>query len=363
MKEFNDNLTVKLLRGIGSPFVTKFDSCELEESKELFEYAFKNKMALLYLDVLKKQGVLHKLVSEYEKQSIRCRETLITAVNIAKLLTAAGADYVIYKTLRSFPSTPNDVDVIIFGTTEDFEAVLDVIREAQYIELEPIKWNTQTLFADPRGAGIVHIDKRGGSYYVDIYKEAGTDYFIYMDKRKLTNHVVENKVLDGEMIKTLRPEIELAAICMHTVFPEKTFPLELFYTITYAVYAFEDEQIERLLAFANENHMQIALKVCLSLTADLHQKAFNTRPKKLAELVRRIGYLHSETKQMELSDLEMPHIISAKTFWLAFFEKLLEPNALRSLFVQLVHMLNPFFAKTVFKSLIDRLTKGKYHHV
>lgn len=363
MQEFNDNLTVKLLRCVGSPFMTSFVSSELEESQELFEYAFKNKMALLYLDALKKKGILHKLAPEYKKQSKRCRETLITAAKIAKLLEGVGAGYVVYKTLRSFPSTPNDVDVIIFGTTEDFKAVLDVIRGAQYIELEPMKWNTQTLFADPRGAGIVHVDKRGGSYYVDIYKEAGTDYFIYMDKHKLTNHVVENKVLNGEIIKTLRPEVELATICMHTVFPEKAFPLELFYTITYAVFAFDDERIERLLAFANENHVQIALNVCLSLTASLHQKAFNTTPEKLARLCNRIGHLNSDIKRMEKYFLEMPYRISTKTFWLVFFEKLLEPKALRSLFIQLIHMLNPFFAKEVFKSLIDRHTKGKYHHV
>lgn len=184
-----------------------------------------------------------------------------------------------------------------------------------------------------------------------------------MDKRNLAKYVIDRNVLDGERVRTLSPEIELVGITMHTVFPEKTFPLELFYTITHTISMMHEGQTERLLSFARSNHMQIALKTCLTITAALHQEVFNTIPEKLQRLIHSIGYLAPEAKQLRMTGLEMPHKITTTAFWLAFLEKLLELNALRSLFIQFIHMLNPVFAREAFKSLIDRHTKGKYHHV
>lgn len=121
MADFQDNQTFRLLKAIGSPLFPNSASRVPEESKELFDFAFKNKMPLMYLETLNKQGKLHNLIFEYETQFHRYRETLITVSNIARLFNDTGIEYIVYKTLRLFPATPNDVDVIILGSPENFE--------------------------------------------------------------------------------------------------------------------------------------------------------------------------------------------------------------------------------------------------
>ena len=70
------NRTIKLLRVIGSPFAPDREA-ELPENKqealELYNYAIKNKIGLLYLEALKDSGKLEEFESnafEYEFERI-----------------------------------------------------------------------------------------------------------------------------------------------------------------------------------------------------------------------------------------------------------------------------------------------------
>ena len=55
-------------------------------------------------------------------------------------------------------------------------------------------------------------------------------------------------------------------------------------------------------------------------------------------------------------------MFSPRTFWITFLHKIKDNAALKSLFVQGLHMLNPVFFMDVMASLKNRFSeKGTYH--
>ncbi|MCR4432274.1 MAG: nucleotidyltransferase family protein [Tepidanaerobacteraceae bacterium] len=346
---------IELLRIIGSPFLA--DRAENPvESNELYQYAFKNRIGLLYLLALKERDRLDGLWEEYEKLDYRMRETLVTAARVAKVLNEAGINYVVFKTIRPYPATPNDTDIICL---DSYDKALNALREAGYIELYPAPM--QVAFSDPRGEGKVARDKRGGTYYVDLYKHAATDYFIYLSKSKLRRNVISVPVDSCSEVKVLRPEVELAAILMHSVFPEMSYGLESFYTTCYYFSQWNDGQFERFIKFAQNSHIVLPVRASLSITATLHQEAFGEVPDKLLGVLNRMGgFYQPEIDQVRDSGFKMPHKFGFTTFLRTFLAKLAEPSSLASLGVQAFHMLNPVFAKEVFTTILKRRTRETY---
>jgi hypothetical protein len=157
------NKTIDLLRIIGSPFGVSGIERPIE-SDELYQYAFKNRLGLLYLSALKEQDKLDKLIQEYEMLDRRAYETRLTAARVAQVFDTAGIPYVLFKTLRSYPATPNDVDVIFLGPGKQFEDAKGTLRSAGYFQNSTAA-PLQNLFLDPRGGDGVSWDKKGGMYY------------------------------------------------------------------------------------------------------------------------------------------------------------------------------------------------------
>lgn len=359
---FEMNPTLELLRQIRSPFETDKILEDPKESKIIYQYAFKNRVGLLYLLSLKKTGCLDELTAEYEKLDFRARETLATTGRAGEVLNRSGIDYVIFKTIRPYAATPNDVDILCLDGESGYKKAINALYKAGYLTFDngaPM----QILFSDPRGRGIATWDKKGGIYYVDLYKAPATDFFVYLDPGKLKDHIIFTN-LNGYPIKILRPEVELAAILMHSVFPETTFALEIFYTICFSLAYFTVEQIDRLVDFAEASHLTFPIRVCLSLSTFLHSQAFGYVPKVMSQTLSRVGGRYQrEIDSFNAKGMKTPYKLLTTSFFLSFIKKLREPSSLKSLGIQGVHMLNPFFLKDVFLSLYNKVTKGTYHQV
>jgi len=353
------NLTLNLIRQIGTPFKPDRVWEKAEESKEIYIYAFKNRVGLLYLLGLKEVGKLHKLGAEYEKLNYRAKETMVTAARAGKVLNQAGIDYVIFKSIRPFPATPNDVDIVCLDGKSGYKKAINALYKAGYFTFNKDA-PMQVLFSDPRGKSKATWDKRGGIYYVDLYRAPAADHFIYLDPKKMRDGIVF-KELNGYRVKILRPEIELAAILMHSVFPEKTFTLELFYSICHSFSKFDKEQLEKFIDFSRRNHIVFPIRVCLSITSLLHAEAFGYTPDAITQVLKEFGgEYRKEVLSFKAKNMETPYNFLVSSFFIAFFRKLKEPVSLKSLAVQGLHMLNPFFMKDVFVSLYKRTVKGTY---
>ena len=316
-------------------------------------------IGLLYLLKLKKLERLDKLISEYEKLDFRARETMVTAARAGKILNDAAIDYVIFKTIRPYPATPNDVDIVCLDGKSGYKQAIQSFYDAGYFTFDKFA-PLQVQFSDPRGKGVATWDKKGGTFYVDLYRMPGADYFVYLDPRKLREQIVLTN-LGGCEVKILRPEVELASILMHSVFPESTFPIEIFYTISYCLSHFDTEQIDRFIGFADNNCLNFPVRICLSLASFIHAEAFGYTPPVMTQITEEVGGEYQrEISSFYANDMKAPYKYLAASFFLTFLNKLRDPTSLKSLGVQGFHMLNPVFMKDALSSLYKKVTAGTY---
>lgn len=349
-----------LLDLLGSPFLDR-PILESQDSLLLDAYAeaFPNRVALLLLTLHRREGWDPRLEGLYQELSDRENATRSVIAALGAVLNEWNKDkYVIFKSIKPYPATPNDTDVICLGGSADYEQLFELLldRGYQFHEWAP---QQRTLY-DPRGKGKIGSGKKGGTYYIDLYEEISTDYFSYMDKRRLNPFVFQEKV-DGVEINLLRPEPELAIVMFHSVFPERTFQLEHFYYPLYA-FASRDFDIELFLRFSRESGVGYAISTQASLIAWLHEREFGFVPEPVERVLSALGENRREVGRFAEREGKTPYLFSPRTFWTAFALKAQEWYCFRSLIRQCVKMLDPRFFMDVLRSIRLRMSeRGAYH--
>ena len=109
--------TLRLIRGIGSPAAgIEPARMGVEELEAAYGNAFANRVALLLLTVHERAdwpAILRERVA-----ALRHREDMTHAViaEVARNLNRICPDqYVVFKSIKPFPATPNDTDVLYLG--------------------------------------------------------------------------------------------------------------------------------------------------------------------------------------------------------------------------------------------------------
>ena len=351
--------TYELIKIIGSPFVEALPQVDEEILESIYDQAFADRVALLYLDLHRKKGWSSQLETKYQALRDRREKTLDVITDLGAVLNRFGVnDYAVFKSLKPYPATPNDTDVIVFGKKEKFETALQTLYDANYLfhEWAPM----QTTLIHPGGKGKTGKGKKGGTWYIDMYSDISTDYFLYIDKKSLRPYI-ETRVINGKQIQNVRKEIELAIILFHNVFPERTFQLEHFYMPLYHL-AEEDFDASVMLTFAREQKLMHALSTNLTLVSHIHEKIFGFVPEPIVAILRKIGQNLPERQRFIDKGEKTPYMISPRTFWKTFMDKIYDPSAFKSLIVQGLHMLNPIFFFDVMRSLVNRFSeRGTYH--
>ena len=330
-----------------------------EELLSAYDQAFSNRIALLYLSKHRREGWDPRLEEKYQTLHRREQMTFEVIARLANHLDRWDpTKYVIFKSVKPYPATPNDTDVVCLGDSADYERMYQHLLHAGYVFHE---WAPQqrTVY-DPRGVGKVGVGKKGGTYYIDLYTEISTDYFSYLDKRRFRPFVVRKDV-DGVPVNLLRPEPELAVAMFHSVFPERTFQLEHFYLPLY-YFAMPHFDLETFIRFSKDAGVAYAVKTQCSLIARLHQANFGNVPKPVERILVELGENNREVARLERCRLTTPYMFSPRTFWTAFAIKATEWHCFKSLIWQGVKMLNPKFFLEVLGSIKLRMSeKGAYH--
>jgi hypothetical protein len=345
---------------LGSPFVDKpprrFTDPEL---LGVYDLAFKNRVALLYLSQHRRSGWDPRLEEQYQTLKHREQTTFDVIARLAEVLNAWVPDeYVIFKSIKPYPATPNDTDVICFADAPGYEEMYEYLMQKGYIFHE---WAPQqrTVY-DPRGAGKIGPGKKGGTYYIDLYAEISTDYFSYMDKQRLRPFIVTRQI-GGVPVRLLRPEPELAIVMFHSVFPERTFQLEHFYVPLYMLEKPEFE-LDVFIRFARESGVAYAVKTQCALIASIHFDQFGFVPKPIQGVLDALGTNAREVNHFKVLAGRTPYMFTPRTFWTAFAIKAAEWHCFKSLLWQGVQMLNPKFSLEVLKSIRLRMSaRGAYN--
>jgi hypothetical protein len=352
--------TADLIKLIGTPFASGNSRARSDEILvQIYEKAFCDRVAPLYLHKFKYEGWSDELEERFYLVQKREEMTLKILADLSANLNEWDKNgYIIFKSIKPYPAIPNDTDVLIFGGKKEFNFALEYLYNLGYVfhEWAPM----QTTLYDPRGKGKIGKGKKGGTYYIDVYSDISTDYFMYVDKRSLIPyvHTIE---LNGIQVKTIRKEVDLAIILFHNIFPERTFQLEHFYMPLYHLKE-QDFDLNTFIEFAERQKLEYAVSTNLTIVEFLHNKIFSFAPDRIRRLLDHWGRNECELERFKHIGKETPYLFSPKIFWATFLHKICDNAALKSLFVQGLHMLNPVFFADVAKSLKNRFSeKGIYH--
>jgi hypothetical protein len=345
---------------LGSPFVDKpLRRFSDQELLEVYDLAFPDRVALLYLSLHRREDWDQRLEEKYQALKAREQATFDVIARLAEALRDwQPKQYVVFKSIKPYPATPNDTDVICFADPAGYEEMYQHLLSKGYVFHE---WAPQqrTVY-DARGVGSIGAGKKGGTYYIDLYSEISTDYFAYMNKQRLKPFVITREV-NGVPVRLLRPEPELAIVLFHSVFPERTFQLEHFYLPLHTL-AKPDFDLDLFIRFARESGSAYAVKSQASLIAWLHQQHFGFVPEPVRYILAELGANPREVARFKAREGHTPYMFTPRTFWTAFAIKAMEWHCFKSLLWQGTKMLNPKFFLEVMGSIRLRMSeKGTYH--
>jgi hypothetical protein len=342
--------TIKLLRIIGSPFIPETNCVEPPEEKNeilnLYNCAKKNRMPLLYLIALKKWNKLGNLREKYEVMYKRSLMTYTAISKASKVLQKEDIKHALFKTIRPYPATTIDIDIIIFDSQEynkSIEAMINV--------------NYKKLGSGPNSTTVQDQDIRMG---VDLYKEIAVSQIIYLNKKNINSYILKNKITDtNESVNNLSPSADLIALIAHSIFKEQMHTLSEYYSTLYFLAQMNSNEIENFLSMIHENAIVKAAQIHLGITAELHKLAHNMLPEKLKKIIRNLKVDAFESKRLENS--VTPHKFHILTIAKAFSEKIRKEEKIRtSIPKQFLSMFNPDFTSDVIKRVVNNITRKTY---
>jgi len=153
---------VDLLRVVGSPFAESTPFVPAEAAHGLYELARRNRMGLLLLTSLG-DSIPASLEEERASMIEKSEATIRLIPRVASILEGSGLNYSLFKSIRPYPYTTVDLDVIAFDG--DLEPFGEAFAAAGFITLE--EGPLSTTFRDPEsGIGI------------DIYDEIGVSKIV-----------------------------------------------------------------------------------------------------------------------------------------------------------------------------------------
>lgn len=338
------NLTIELLRTVGSPYASSNLLSAVSVHPRLLHYSFKNRLPLLYLEAIGQMKESRIFREIHNQQIARYTETFEALTRISQTLQKANINYAIFKTLRPYISTTVDIDIIIFGTTLDYERAIKAVKRKEYLMLA--RGPQSTTFEDPR-------IKIG----VDLYDEVAVSHIIYLDKDRLECHVTTRDLPNGLQIKTLTCEADLIAIIAHSIIKENMYTISEYYTYMYYL---EKMDADCFIKLAKNTHLNHSTRTHTALTAMLCQTAHGIIPEKLQKILSEVGMDSFEILRAAKSEYRMPHKYHPMTLAKSLLEIAKGKKTRESIATQLFGMLNPKFSKDFVNKLTSHISRETY---
>lgn len=347
-----------IFQTIGWPIGTGTRIPQSDAIEEMTDFAFKSRVGLLFLDECLRRGVAlgPKAIQLHESLMTRRSATDRVVAKLARRLDEVAVnEWVLFKSIKPFASTPNDTDWFPFDARRHKELVDHLTADGGFRWMEDAP--RQTTLIEEKGQGITDHTKKGGVYYIDCYVAPSTDYFIYLDPRRMRNHT-EHVDIDGYPVPILKPHAELTAILFHNVFPEKTFTIESYYLIKRYLDLIEASgSFDEFVEVSRDQKVEYACAANLLLARSIDDAQFGLKDPRIDFVLAALGYGH-----LQIADFDplgsFPYAFPAKVFWRAFLSKQRDRTSFLSTLNQAVHMLSPFFFADVVRIIWRRTVKG-----
>jgi hypothetical protein len=189
-------------------------SLNSSKSKQLLNYAFKNKVLLLLLygcPSLREPALYCKLISQREK-------FLSGAADVSSALNNANVDFVVFKTLRPVPDAPIDIDMLV----PNRQSVTDSINALRK------RFTVEVWGEDAYSIGL-RLAETGE--FVDIYLKPHVANFVYLGHNLFFE---KRRYLGLDSVKVPLPsfEAEALAIVAHAIIKEQLVTLNDVISVT-----------------------------------------------------------------------------------------------------------------------------------
>lgn len=282
------NKTIKLLRTIGSPGITREEPLvNSEESLELYDFAIKNKVPLLYLESLERQGKLNKLKERLDEEHEKYLGFVGGVGRVSKIFNGAGIEYALFKTIKPYPAVPGDIDTLIMGEVAMYEKAVEVLRKAGY----------KYIGATNPGPSPEDLVDTINDIVIDLQEDLSLSYLVYMDKNKFGNQITEIELPTGEMVKNLMPELDLAIVIIHSL-TEHLCTLGDCYTFLYRLSEMSEKDIGNFIDILDEHKIRGIARAFITITDVLCEAAYGEKPEKLNYLLNELNYDAREAKNI-----------------------------------------------------------------
>ncbi len=350
LTEFNQSK--KIIKIIGTPF-NEPENIKLEkiEMKELFKNSLKNKLGLLFLESLEKNGRLPNILEkEFDEQKKLKKLQKDTLERMVKSINKINCKYAIIKTIFPFSAIPNDVDVLLFDNDLIYRKIIDQLEKDNFIILgeAPMEINLRDMntaqSSDPKVKQWEDID---------IYREVGASHLTYMNKNLLEKYIIEEIVDDKKYFKLTKPA-ELAISIFHAIYPERIYTLLLHYNILHQVNFMSKTELGLFIKICKEQRMIKAACMTLNVTEKIQEMCFNISPTKISELREKLGM------KTQVSITKIPYVFPFKNVLSAFWEKKTETKFVKSMIKQIISMCNLKTADFVIKQYKERGNRDTY---
>jgi len=323
-------------------FVRKIEleKIKSEEIEKFYQIAKLNRIGYFFLHKTKNQGTnlpthLHKI---FLKENTRYKKILKEFTQVSQALDKLGIDFAIFKSLKPFPSTTVDIDIIIFNNY--LKAVTGLISQNYKI----LGWGPESVtLQDPHG--IVGID---------LYREVSVSRLRYFSKNKLHNYIEQVNTEFGE-VKNLKLECDLICVAAHSFIKEQMFTLaDYFYFSKYL----NKCDLNLLLNIAVKTCSESPLTTILRLTNTIHKKVFG---KKLCQIKLDTWEARFEEKRLKQKNFKVPfkyHPITILNGILKLLKK--EKNSRKSLAYQINYILHLKNTKPFLQDLLSHIKRKTY---
>lgn len=350
-----------ILEVIDSPLGTSRDSdVNYNESLllELYFIAHNNKIGHLFLEsIAKKKMLVGKLEEMLHKERQKKEILRITLQRAATIMNEAQIKYVVIKSTYPFPVLPNDVDLLILEGAKKYRNAVDIMKANKFEVVGGDEPPLEICLHDRTRAK--HFDdpkKKFASkdpYDVDIYKEIGASYIIYMDKKKLLNHISQITI-DSTKVNILKPAGEIALEIFHSIYPERLYTLLLHLHILYVIKEMSPADIEVFLSICHKQSFENAMVHVLSLTEIIEEIRLGSPPSKVTDVREAFG----RRKRIEIS--KIPYLYPIGTVLNSFWGKRTDLVFTVSAIRQILSMANPRYARYVLTVHRDRANRDTY---
>lgn len=219
-------------------------------------------------------------------------------------------DYTFFKTLKPFPYTPSDVDVLL-RDEDSLDRTIDMFEGQGFESLERSSYGS-TLYSPEHDLNL------------DLTTKIDVSSLIYLDKGYGFEDSMEKGIKDTK-VRAPKPHVDLAIVAAHALYKEQLFTLSDYYTLV-----IWREYLEDALELAERAKVKPALLWVLDLTSKLTRSAFGSNN----EIVETINDLlededeEEEWKTMEES-FEMPYKCSLPFLITALVRKVSEDSEAR----------------------------------